>query len=91
MSYGLEDEADQCGGQRPHSRREGGRRMELVSIKPLGRSFSSNAEDGLPGARPASSTTRRPCSGGEAGIVCSTMYSSDSMVTDGGGIGAGQV
>ena len=58
--------------------------MGLVSIKLLGRFFSSNAGDSLPGARPASSTTRKPCSGGEADIICSTMYSSDSNVTDGG-------
>ena len=88
MRYGLEDEADQCVGQRRHSRQEGQRRMGLVSIKLLGRSFSINAGDGLPGARPASSTTRRPCSGGWAGIICSTVYSSDSH---GGGTGAGQV
>ena len=84
MRYGLEDEADQCVAQRRHSRQEGGRRMGLVSIKLLGQSFSSNAGDSLPGANPASSTTRRPCSGGQAGIICSTMNTSDSNVTDGG-------
>ena len=57
--------------------------MGLVRIKLLGRSFSSNAGDSLPGARPASSTTRRPYSGGRAGIICSTMYSSDCNVTKG--------
>ena len=74
MRYGLEDEADQCVAQRRHSRQEGGRRMGLVSIKLLGQSFSRKAGDSLPGARPASSTTRRPCSGGQAGIICSTRY-----------------
>ncbi len=58
--------------------------MGLVSIKLLGRSLSSNAGDSLPEARPASSTTRRPCSGGNTGIACSTIYSCDSNVTDGG-------
>ena len=69
LRYGLENEADQCVGQRRHSRQEGGRRMGLVSIKLLGQSFSSNAGDSLPGARPASSTTWRPCSGGQTGIM----------------------
>ena len=61
--------------------------MELVNIKLLGRSLSSTTGDSLPGARPASSTTRRPCSGGQAGIMCSTMYSADSNVTDWGILG----
>ena len=69
LRYGLEDEADQCVGQKLHSRRGGGRRMGLVSVKLLGQSLSSNAGDSLPGARPASSTTRRPCNGGRSGIV----------------------
>ena len=86
MWYGLGDGADQCVGLRRHSRQEGGRRMGLGSSKLLGRLFSSDAGDCLPGASPASSTTRRPCSGGEAGIVCSPMYSSNPIVTDGGGI-----
>lgn len=67
--------------------------MGLVRIKLLGRSFRSNAGDSLPGARPASSTTRRPCSGGQAGIICRTMYSSDCNVTKGGywsGAGLGE-
>ena len=84
MRYGLEDEVDQYVGQRRHSRQGGGRRMGLVSSKLLGRSFNSDADDSLPGARPASSTTLRPCSGGQAGIICSTMYPPDFDVTDGG-------
>ena len=75
LRCGLEDEADLCVGQKLHSRRGGERRMGLVSIKLLGQSLSSNAGDGLPGARPASSTTRRSCNGGQVSIIQYDVFS----------------
>lgn len=74
----MVEEVYRCEGRKHHSRRAGGLRRDLYKIRGQFCALSGVARRmEIPGARPASSRTRRPSRGGRvscSGIACASMY-----------------